>query len=218
MKISFKLLSIPPYISTSWKEVVSLQVESRPYGHLLIIELSTGNKIEIPNLEPELVKKIFSMHEQFLEAIPQRYPVVQGFSLPLEGMFSMMQHNPEQSGYSPFPQVVLEKVVALTKNILPEDLNTLPSAEPHCNCPYCQVVRAIVNGNAPSAEEAKSEEPVSDEDLKFRTWDIQQQGKQLYSVTNPLDKKEHYSVFLGTPIGCTCGSRGCEHIQAVLHS
>ncbi|MGH2612567.1 MAG: hypothetical protein ACRDFB_05905, partial [Rhabdochlamydiaceae bacterium] len=62
------------------------------------------------------------------------------------------------------------------------------------------------------------EEEVSDEDLKFRTWDIKQENDKLYSVTNPLDKKEHYNVFLGKPLGCTCGNKNCEHIQAVLKS
>jgi hypothetical protein len=35
---------------------------------------------------------------------------------------------------------------------------------------------------------------------------------------NPLDHKEHYNVFLGDPIGCSCGNNNCEHIQAVLKS
>ena len=33
---------------------------------------------------------------------------------------------------------------------------------------------------------------------------------------DPLDPNEHYNVFLGTPLGCTCGEKDCEHIRAVL--
>ena len=40
----------------------------------------------------------------------------------------------------------------------------------------------------------------------------------LIVVTNPLDANEHYNVFLGDPIGCTCGQKNCEHIRAVLNS
>jgi hypothetical protein len=61
-------------------------------------------------------------------------------------------------------------------------------------------------------------EEISDDDLKFRDWEIAQTEANLYSVTNPLDPSEHYSVFLGEPLGCTCGSKNCEHIKAVLKS
>ena len=64
----------------------------------------------------------------------------------------------------------------------------------------------------------REEEIVSDEDLKFKTWDIVQTGEKLYDVTNPLDTKEQYHVYLGEPVGCTCGEQYCEHIRAVLSS
>ena len=62
------------------------------------------------------------------------------------------------------------------------------------------------------------EEEVSAADLTFRSWDIKQEADQLYTVTNPLNAKEHYSVFLGEPLGCTCGFKNCDHIQAVLRT
>ena len=57
---------------------------------------------------------------------------------------------------------------------------------------------------------------MNEEDLKFRNWEIEQTADKLYIVTNPFDKNEHYSVFLGDPLGCTCGEKNCEHIRAVL--
>jgi len=58
MKITDKILSLPPYISTAWKNIVSIHVETRPYGHVLLIELITGTKVEVPHLDPKLMEKI----------------------------------------------------------------------------------------------------------------------------------------------------------------
>ncbi len=219
MKVTDKILSLPPYISTAWKNIVSLQMENRPFGHVLIIELTTGNKVEVPNLDGRTIEKIFAAHaevlehEESLKKIPQQH-----FSFPMpmmDGFPPVLQHNPEQANTPPLPKEMLEKIAAMTKSLLPEDLSNMPKAEPHCNCPYCQIIGAVFG-----TEEVTSviEEEVTDADLKFRTWDIEQKGEQLFTVTNPLDTKEHYNVFLGDPIGCTCGHKNCEHIQAVLRS
>jgi hypothetical protein len=69
-----------------------------------------------------------------------------------------------------------------------------------------------------SREQEAKEELVSDDELKFRTWDISQSNEKLYIVSNPLDDHEHYSVYLGEPIGCTCGQKLCEHVRAVLNN
>jgi len=219
MKVTDKILSLPPYISTAWKNIVSLQMESRPFGHVLIIELTTGNKVEVPNLDGQAIEKIFTTHaevlehEESLKKIPQ-----QNFSFPIpmmEGFPPILQHNPEQANTPPLPKEMLEKIAAMTKSLLPEDLSNMPKAEPHCHCPYCQIIGAVfgTEETIPSVEEE-----VTDADLTFRTWDIAQKGEKLFTVTNPLDTKEHYNVFLGEPIGCTCGQKNCEHIQAVLRT
>ena len=43
-----------------------------------------------------------------------------------------------------------------------------------------------------------------------------QTDEKMFTVTNRLDKNEKFNVYLGKPIGCTCGKEGCEHILAVL--
>lgn len=223
MNITEKILSIPPYISSSWKNIVSLQVESRPYGHVLVIELVTGTKVEIPNLDRPLIEKVFAIHAKVVEnegkdkngglmtaAIP--FP----FTFPnLEGLTSVIQHNEEQKDSPLLPPEMLERIAEMTKGLIPQDLSSIQHPEPDCNCPHCQIMRAVLGT---SEEPALIEEVVSDEDLKFRSWDIKQENDKLYSVTNPLDNKEHYNVFLGDPLGCTCGNNNCEHIQAVLKS
>jgi hypothetical protein len=80
---------------------------------------------------------------------------------------------------------------------------------------HCQVARAIHNESSLKKE---NEDIVTEEDLRFRIWDIHQTGEKLYTVTNPLDPREQYNVFLGSPLGCTCGQNNCDHIKAVLSS
>ena len=92
----------------------------------------------------------------------------------------------------------------------------LPKPEDNCNCMHCQVSRALQIGMGINPENL--DEAVDEQDLKFRDWDILEEGAHLYRVTNPLDENEHYSVFLKDPIGCTCGKKNCEHIKAVLNS
>jgi hypothetical protein len=219
MKITDKILSLPPYISTAWKNIFSIHVETRPYGHVLLLELITGTRVEVPNLDPKIMEKIFTMHAHIVEEGPQNPVATQTFAIPLpfpiEGVTSVLQHNPEQADAPPLPPEIIEKIQSL-KGVLPEDLSQIQKAEPHCNCPYCQITRAVTG----TLEEvpAQIEEEVSAEDLTFRNWDIKQEGDRLYSVTNPLDTKEHYNVFLGEPLGCTCGNKNCEHIQAVLRT
>ena len=138
----------------------------------------------------------------------------------MEHFGTLLQHNPEQANSPDLPPDILEKIAHLSKTLGIEDPNTVPKPEPHCNCMHCQIARAMqtgLNGELPETKE-EQEEIVSDEDLKFKTWDVAQTGEKLYSVTNPLDAKEHYNVYLGDPIGCTCGENHCEHIRAVLNT
>lgn len=220
MKITDKVLSLPPYISTAWKNILSLQVENRPYGPLLVIELISGNRVEVPNLDRLVLEKVFAKHAEILEqeTVAKKLPM-QTFAFPfpmMEGLPNILQHSPEQADTPPLPTEMLEKIAAMTKGMVPEDLTNFPKAEPHCNCPHCQIMRAVVG----TQEELPPaiEETVSEDDLKFKTWDIKQESDKLFSVANPLDPKEHYNVYLGEPLGCTCGNKNCEHIQAVLRT
>ena len=98
----------------------------------------------------------------------------------------------------------------------------LPRPEDDCNCFHCQVARAIREalGIVPEIhlEAAAQEEIVTDEDLTFEEWNIVQTGDKLFTVINKLSPEEKYNVYLGHPIGCTCGNQGCEHIHVVLKS
>jgi hypothetical protein len=229
MTINDRFLSLPPYISTAWKNIVSLQVvPTRLSGPILALELTTGVRIEIPGLEREIVEQIFTAHATFLqnEAEVKRRtqeqtgqnPFQQLMSMPLPmigGAEAIFQHDGAKSSAPPLPPELLEKISSIVGAMGDEIVASLPKPEPHCNCPHCQIMRAV---QGEGAEVAPQEEAVTDEDLRFRTWDILKIADHLYRVTNPLDGKEQYNVFLGEPVGCTCGASKCEHIQAVLQT
>jgi len=218
MKITSSILSIPPYISTTWERVASLHADENQGLFSLIITLKDDTRIEVPNLENSVIQSIFETYEKLADKNTLERPV--HFNLPiktsgvLENFESALNHNPDLANLPPLPPEVLTKISTVVK-AFDLDKMDLPKAEPHCNCVYCQVTRAITGNESPIEEDL---EEVTDEDLTFRDWEIQQVDKELYTVTNPLDEAEKYTVFLGTPIGCNCGSKNCEHIRAVLSS
>jgi hypothetical protein len=112
IKITEKMLIIPPYISTSWKRVASLHME----GSTLVIILNEGSAVQVPNLEQEILNSIFHHHSQFLEKIetddsmedpvdPRIRAMLDtgepsirfAFGSPMDGLGSMIQHNPDQA-------------------------------------------------------------------------------------------------------------------------
>lgn len=232
MKINSKVLNIPPFISTSWDKIASLHMK----GPTLAVVLSSGETILVPGLPPSTVELIFAAHANYLEteqAKPQMpaggnlfmqafaggeeagdLPVRFGFSS-LDGMGGALQHDPSQSEAPPLPDEVLSKIAAISKIVASDEAVSFPKAHPGCNCMHCQICRAIAGESAAVIE---VEPEVSAEELRFQDWEITQVGDKLYEVVNPLDKQEKYNVFLGEPVGCTCGKPGCEHILAVLKS
>lgn len=237
-KINRKILSLPPYLSTSWKNISSLHIKEGEMPPILVVTLQNGSMIEIPHLDGATIENIFLAHSQWVEqessetkettkpsqiqknslsfsmGIP--FPLKEGEGI--DSFTSFLQHNPAQAHAPNLPEEAIEKIRAMTQAMgIDLDQINAPKAEPHCNCMYCQVARAIQNSpEGPSS--SKEEEEVTSEDLSFRTWDIKKAGENLYLVTNLLDQTEHYQVFLGNPIGCTCGQKNCEHIRVVLSS
>lgn len=243
-KINQKILSIPPYVSTSWKNINSLYMKELDGKQVLVIVLHNGTAIDIPNLSSDLIEQVFTAHTSYVEedskepqvdSLKQYEPPKGGnpepsfsFGIPfqmsggqgVDNVASFLQHNPEQSDAPQMPPEVIDKITNITKALgMDMEQMSIPKAEPHCNCPYCQIARAIQTGNEEMDSEAEvEEEEITEDDLRFRDWDIKQEGDKLYIVTNPLDKQEHYQVFLGNPVGCTCGEKNCEHVRTVLNS
>ncbi len=242
MKINQKILSIPPYISTSWKNIASLHVEPQGEMLFLVVTLLNGVAIEIPDLPGDLIEMIFVQHAKFLEMgerpskTPARHPMhlalpqeqVFSFEFPLkdalgsiENLGTLLQHNPDQKDAPELPPELLMRIAEMAKTMDIDDPNHAPKPEPFCHCIHCQITGALNKGITENSEEPalpELEEIVSDDELKFRLWDISQIGDKLFLVTNASDKEEHYTVFLGNPGGCTCGEKQCKHIRAVLES
>ncbi len=217
--ITKNLISIPPYISTSWDNVSSLSLQ----GELLHIQLKDGHIVDIPDLLPEQTEEIFALHASFLEAeefdretssiLEQAMGSSVNFTA-FDEIGSVLQHNPEQADSPNLPTQILEKVTALSKVMSSDDIKAIPDAEPHCNCVHCQITRAILGMH--TNDEEVLEEVIPEEELQFQQWEILPQENKMFTVVNRLDPQESYSVHLGEPVGCTCGKDGCDHIVAVL--
>ena len=230
MKINNIYLSLPPYISTRWSHVIALHFK---HG-LLHVSLIDGDIIEIPDLDDELISKIFTAHAAFMEQDSQAeqtkaletqsnspfgadFPIKLGLTA-LDEVGSVLQHNPAQSNAPDIPRPVLEKIAAIGKIISVEDPEATPKPEPHCNCMFCQIARAINTNAAELTVDPVEEISFAEEDLQFSEWNIVQTQNKLYTLTNKLDSNEIYHVHLGEPMGCTCGKAHCEHLLAVLKS
>lgn len=222
-------LYIPNCLSTTWAQIGAIYMKD----DLLMIVLYEGQAISVPHLSKAETDQIFSAHAKYLEEesklptlteeIGSSIPPIATNSSPFQlgigslgGIQNAMQHNPQFSDSPDLPPDILDKVGSFSKMLLPEDPNLIPKAEPHCNCFFCQIARAI--NDTPKTMNENEENGVADDELQFQQWDIEQTSDQMYTVTNRLDPAEKYNVFLGDPIGCTCGKEGCEHILAVLRS
>lgn len=227
MKITSKMLTIPPYVSVAWKDISSLHTKSDSFGQsVLVITLRSLTQVEVPHLDNRAFEEIFdafSRHNEqdklaenkLLEG-PFHFSVPLKQGAPISPIHATTAHNPQQADLPDLPPEVLEKITQIAKIFGLEDTAVLPRAEESCNCVHCQIVRSI-HGDAPLViAPAPNEEEISAEDLSFRNWDIKQTSEKLYTVTNPLDANEHYTVFLGDPLGCTCGQKNCDHIRMVL--
>jgi hypothetical protein len=235
MKINEHYLSIPPHISVSWKEVASLSTQA----DTLIIQLKGGKTFSIQGLSVEQLETIFTYHLLHIEqenlplppmAMPPmpmgKIPVMNPFQfdpmelleLPIafkigtpDGVVSALTHNPTQSDAKLLPTELLDKIASITKNMGGGVQDVLPPGIDGCRCYFCQIMNHI-------HLQRFLEQEVSDEELHFHDWTVQETGENLFSVENPLDSAEKYSVYLGHPVGCSCGKSGCEHLIAVLKS
>lgn len=239
IKITDKILSIPPYISAHWSRIATLHMK----GNILQMTLVDGDALQIPNLDTETIRSIFEHHATFIEnehtptlkstpfeapgtsAVAKLQDLMKGdnpsiqfaFGTSIDGMGGMLQHDPTQKDAPDIPEEVIKKIAMIGKIMGPSDSELLPKSESSCNCFHCQIARAL-NPDSPIEIPAEEEAEIDEKDLQFQQWTITQTNDKLFSVVNRLDDKEKYNVYLGEPVGCTCGKPGCEHILAVLKS
>jgi hypothetical protein len=236
MKINHKVLSIPPYISTSWKNISSLQSTQEGEKHSLLIHLQDGGLVRVPDLEAVVVQGIFGAHAKYIETesktspnteveankrqstVREAHPSIKFFEI--ENISSMMTHNDQERNAPDLPSYILRKVQEISLEMGLSNSATLPVAEPNCNCPFCQIAKSIqkMGSESPTELSYEEEDLITEEDLTFTSWIIRPLKQNLYLVVHPDHLEDQYQVFLGSPIGCTCGSNQCDHIKAVLSS
>lgn len=225
IRVNQNILSVVPYISTSWSHIVSLKSLYHDSGVELLVTLQDGSLITIPGLTSANIEEIFSAHAAYLErctALSTRdftaflsTPSSNWTFVELKGLTSFLQHDTEQSQFPDFPEDVQEKIISLASALPIHNSFSLPREEPHCNCPHCQTVRLMKTG-IEFAE--KSEGEVLETDLLFRSWILQEISPKEYIVTHPDQPQENYTVSLHSPLSCSCGSNCCDHIKAILNS
>lgn len=240
--INNKIFSLPPYISTSWNAVEGIYMK----GATLVILLVGGETVNIPGLKQDVLDAIFNAHASYLEleASQQSQPKTGkmgadplGLALfsqnpffvsggdaafhfgisSVDGLAPAMEHNPAQANAPDIPQEILQKIGSIIRFIVPDEMIIDSQAVENCNCPHCQIARVISNEGT-SGKNILIEEEVSDADLIFSEWNITDLGDKLYSVMSKAPGSPEFKVFLGSPVGCTCGKEGCEHVLAVLKS
>lgn len=234
IKISEQILSIPPFLSTTWCQIASLHMQN----DILFVTLIEGNVVQVPQLSSSEISSIFNYHAEFIlkaekeekemgefSRFSQLFdqlnpPSLQfGFSTSFENNGEMfLGHNPDHADAPDLPKEILQKISLVTKMIASSSNILINEPQFGCNCFYCQISREIGENDTKQVDFLEGQEVVSDEDLHFEEWVIQETEAHLFSVTNKLDENERYQVFLGDPVGCTCGKEGCEHILAVLKS
>ena len=234
MKITAKIFSIPPYISTRWEFVLSLRVTD----DVLIVTLRDGTVCTIPNLPKDTIEHIFAFHAEAEEAQDKErenlQPILESMKTGFKDLMQMLsklganaigsigkalEHDPQNANLPELPPDMVKKVRLLLNVVPKDDILAMPEGIPGCNCMYCQINgilrRAIGEGSPDLLSES---EPVEEKDLQFSEWIVEPVADKLYKVTNKLNPSEEYRVFLGEPIGCTCGKPHCEHVLAVLRS
>ncbi|MBI5273855.1 MAG: hypothetical protein HY860_02240 [Chlamydiales bacterium] len=227
MKINSKILSIPPYISSSWDNITSLHLGSKEEKKVLIILLKNGTTLEIPHLDHASIVQIFAAHGDYLESSKKATvkgdvfsSMNLGFPLPIDpemmGHLSDVIQDPTKLQRIEIPPEALGKFVDFLKAMGLDEKLIMPEGDFPSDSVFAQF-KKLLSGE-PEVKKEELEEVVSDADLHFKEWDIQQTGDKLYKVINPLDRAEEYQVFLGDTLGCTCGHNDCEHLKAVLRS
>lgn len=208
MIINKQILSIPPFISTSWRDVELLLSD----GHsTLNIYLKNGTLVKISNLQKDDLDLIFKVHQDIL--LTPEQPHIPSLIDPLLFSFSgpLLEHDPDLKDASPLPDEVKIKLKSLLEGFPKLDKIKLPEVHSDCNCPFCQVMSLI-------QDDENDDDIVTDDDLHFSTWKQDHLTEHLIKLIHPFNEEEIYLVSLDTPVTCSCGQTGCEHIEHVLRN
>lgn len=236
MKINSNVISIPPYITTSWENVNVINVEiDKDKKKILIISLESGDQIKIPELSDEDIHNVTSSFESFIEKTSNEQNFVDHNSM-ISGLTEVFQQfindgKTSQATMSQSPGIGVVKVPlghsALHSNMPifdPESLRNIIKTikaigegrnlfekgeyQECCNCIYCQACKFL--------QEEKTENELKEENLEFASsWNVEEVNSNEYLVSNK-ENNSTFNVKLEPSVACSCGSNKCEHIRIVL--
>jgi hypothetical protein len=205
MLINKKLLHIPPFISTSWKDVELLLGDGH---HSLNIYLKNGTLVQISHLSKEELDLIFQVHQEILLAQASSKDLTLPHPLLFQFSHQFLEQDPQISDTTSLSDAVKIKLLSVLDQMIPQEhTHAHPDS---CSCAQCTLINFL------SEKNQTPDEIVCDEDLQFATWIVDPLESQNYKLTHPYHPDETYFVCLNHPICCSCGQPGCEHIEHVL--
>jgi len=210
MIVNTKLLSIPPYISTSWKDVELLLSDGE---HTLNVYLKNGTIIKIAHLLKEQLELIFKVHQEVLMQKPKDIPpsLIDPLFFNFSGPF--LEHDPEMSDAEPLPEEIKLKLKSLVDTFPKLEKSKLPKFHDNCNCPHCQLM-ALLSDEEDTCE---IEEVIDDKDLQFALWNVEKLTDKDFKLSHP-DEPEIFHVNLNQTPCCSCQKPCCEHLAYVLRN
>src|SRR5277367_5980361 len=118
IRITPKILSIAPYVSTTWKNILSLHIEVRASVPILILSLSGGIRIHIPGMDKEMIRAIFLAHANYADAeTRQTQPLKMPAQAEDENLSSLLQHDAEHANDRNLPVELLQKISSLSETL-----------------------------------------------------------------------------------------------------
>lgn len=210
MIVNTKLLSIPPYISTSWKDVELLLSDGE---NTLNVYLKNGTVIKIAHLMKEHLELIFKVHQEVL--MQKQHDIPPSLIDPLFFNFSgpFLEHDAEMSDADPLPDEIKQKLRSLIRSFPKLEKSQLPQFHENCNCPHCQLMNLLSD----KENEGFEEELIDDKDLVFAPWQVEKKSDKCFVLSHP-DLEERFEVNLESFPTCSCNQGSCEHLAYVLRN
>lgn len=223
MAVTRRVLHLPPYISTSWENVIALHMEQDEDSDepLLVVTLQGGAQIGIPNLREEIAHELFALHAQILAGeenlkCSQELNKAEGLFEPEEMLKLLICHQPALCDEQPMPEEVECKLQSIGQLLDRDILARLKRPVDNCNCPFCQVHRALLTDLHNEAESTEDLPDTTIERMQSGKWVINTKDQSTFTVFTEESPQERFQVCLGECISCTCGQANCEHVKAVL--
>lgn len=201
------------------KELTRLQILRKLQEEKALLSASQLKKL-LESSSGEALSQLAQQAMQQQGPLPNMFLVGGQQQPPMREEMVVVRHDPSAAKSNSLPKEMLRKIRAFAKNILAQgELSAEPQAVSGCNCPHCQIARAIEQGVG--SEELRLQEGevlVEEDELKFSKWSVLDLGNERFNVTDPSDKTQSFIVEIKPTLQCSCGKNDCEHIVTILEN